>query len=362
MNSFRIIPVLPGLLLACIALLGWSCSEEAQRSLKPTPLAVGNINQLTIIADQDTWEGTVGDTLNYYFSGPYPLLPQPEPLLDLKHFTPEQLNADPLRRELRTYLFIADLSDEDSPATQLIKRDLGEERVRKAVEDGNFAPIAGHDKWASGQLLVYQFANSQDQLIDLIRKNFPAILKEIYKEDEEKIDATVYLDGESNKLNNEVTEKMGIQLRVPNEYFLALSDDKVIWLRKENPKISSNILIYKVKYTDQKQLSGEGLKAIRDSLGKQYITSTEPNSFMRVNDEDLPLLIDETTLDGHYALEGRGIWEIVNDFMGGPFVSYLIHNPDKDELVFLDGFLWAPGEDKRDAMQYLNYILHTARI
>ena len=354
-------PVRTSLLLLLVALLGWSCSEEAQRSLRPTPLAVGKINQLVIIADQDTWDGPVGDTIAYYFSGPFPILPQPEPLLDLNHFTPQQLDADVLRRELRTYLFVADLSEEDSPATRLIKRDLGEERVRKAVEEGNFAPIAGHDKWATGQLLVYQFANSQEQLIGLIKKNFPAILKEIHKEDAKKIDATVYLDGESRKLNTEVSEKMGIQLRVPNEYFLALSDDNVIWLRKETAKISSNILIHKVKYTRQEQLSGEGLKAIRDSLGRDYVSSTEPKSYMQINDEDLPLLIDETSIDGHYALEGRGIWEVVNDFMGGPFVSYLIHDSDKDELIFLDGFIWAPGEDKRDDMQYLNYILTTAR-
>ncbi len=363
MNYLPFIAARRAVFLLTLAVILWGCGEEMQESLKPTPAAVGKINQLVVIADQGAWEGPVGDTINFYYSGAFPILPQPEPLLDLSHFTPQQLEADRLRKELRTYLFVASLDDEDSPATRLMLRDLGEERIRRAVENGNFAPIAGRDKWASGQLLIYQFANSQEELIQLLKKNFPAILNEINKADSEKIEATIYLDGESRQLNEAVQQEMGIRLRVPNEYQRAPIDaeEGVIWLRKETPKISSNILIHKVKYTDQEQLSREGLKAIRDALGK-YISSASTNSFMRVNAEDLPLLIDETTVDGHYALEGRGIWEMVNDFMGGSFISYLILDTESNELVFLDGFVYAPGEDKRNAMQYLDFILNTVEI
>ncbi|MCB0632620.1 MAG: DUF4837 family protein, partial [Lewinella sp.] len=48
-----------------------------------------------------------------------------------------------------------------------------------------------------------------------------------------------------------------------------------------------------------------------------------------------------------------------NDFMGGAFVSYLIHNPEKKDLLFVDGFVHAPGKDKRDFMENLEYIIST---
>lgn len=51
-----------------------------------------------------------------------------------------------------------------------------------------------------------------------------------------------------------------------------------------------------------------------------------------------------------------------NDYMGGSFISYLIHNPQKNELLFVDGFVYAPGEDKRNWMQYLEYIMNTRKI
>lgn len=47
--------------------------------------------------------------------------------------------------------------------------------------------------------------------------------------------------------------------------------------------------------------------------------------------------------------------------MGGSFISYLILNPNKGELLFVDGFLHAPGEDKRDFMEQLDYVIHTIK-
>jgi hypothetical protein len=45
--------------------------------------------------------------------------------------------------------------------------------------------------------------------------------------------------------------------------------------------------------------------------------------------------------------------------MGGAFVSYLIHNPEKEELLFIDGFVYAPGKEKRNFMQQLEFIIST---
>lgn len=345
-----------------IAVLLWGCGEEVQRNLRPVPTAFGKINQLVVIADQEVWDGPVGDTLRFYYSSAFPILPQPEPILDLNHFTAVQLTADPLRKELRNYMIIADINDPDSPTAQLVRNDIGEEKIRSAVEDQKFPPVAGRDKWAKGQLLVYQFAPSKEELSEVLKRNFPTVLKKVQEADSKKLEATIYLDGESYKLKEEVQDKMGIQLRVPNDYDLAISDEDVVWMRKETPKLSSNIMVYKVKYTDQEQLTKEGIKALRDSLGRKYISSTLPNTFMKVNDVDLPMLINETSINGHYALEARGIWEIENDYMGGSFISYLVHDPENDELVFLDGFVHAPGEEKRNSMQYLEYILQTVKI
>lgn len=330
-----------------------------QRSLKSVPTAFGTVNEIVVIMDAEMWDGPVGDTLRYYYSAAYPVLPQPEPMFDLRHFTPEDLQAEVLRKELRSYLIVGDLSDSYSSTTSLIKNHLGNEKIEKAKRDTSYNSNVGRDKWARGQILIYQFGLSQKDLIENLKRNYPAIKKRINQADKPKIDASVYLDGESQKLKQTVKEKLGVDIRIPNDYFMALNNEDVIWLRKETNKASSNIILKRMPYKSQTQLSKENIKTIRDSIGRRYVSSTVEDTYMRTNDEDLPLLTLQKKVNNYYTLEARGIWEIVNDYMGGAFISYLVHNPNTNELIFLDGFVYAPGEDKRDYIQNLEHIFDT---
>ncbi len=338
-----------------------SCAEELTNQLKPVPVALGKINEIVVICDKDMWEGPVGDTLYYYFSAAYPILPQPEPLFNLRHYTPEQLVADPLRKELRTYLFAGNLKDGNSSTANMIKKDIGGEKVQKALNDRSYHTTIGKDKWADGQLLFYLFGYSEDELVEGIQTHFQAIRTRINKADEEKIEANIYMDGENRKLNEEVMETFGVEMRVPYDYVLALNEGGVVWMRKETQELSSNIFVRKLKYSDKSQFSKEYIKAVRDSLGRKHVSSEVPNTYMRINDVDLPMLTETTQINGNYALEARGIWEIVNDFMGGAFLSYLILNEESGELVFVDGFVYAPGKRKRDYLQQLEYVFSSVK-
>ena len=40
------------------------CSEETRQRLEPTPVAIGSLNQLAVIADREIWEGGVGDSVH----------------------------------------------------------------------------------------------------------------------------------------------------------------------------------------------------------------------------------------------------------------------------------------------------------
>ena len=154
-----------------IILLGlWSCTVDQRKSLEPIPVAMGTTNEIVVVADQNVWDGPVGDSLRYYFEAPYLILPQPEPIFDLRHFTMEELREKPLRKQLRTYLLLGDLGDEDSTIGKVIRQDLRAENVRRAKDDQSFSSTAGRNKWAQGQLLVYLFGYGQEALLDNIRK------------------------------------------------------------------------------------------------------------------------------------------------------------------------------------------------
>lgn len=360
MNHSQIFANIKYAFYVCLLGIALSSCAEMQENLKAVPTAFGRINGITVIADQQLWDSEVGDTLRNYYESAYLILPQPESIFDLTHYTVEDIMQEPTRKEMRNYIILANLADENSPTTKLVMEDIGSEKARRAKEDPTYNSMVGRDKWARGQVLIYQFAYSDDALMENIKRSFSAVAKRIYEADEERIDATLFVEGENQKLMDEIRTDLGVQMRIPKSYFTAVNDDDIVWIRKETQKYSSNIMLKKMPYTDQSQLTRESIKAVTDSLGK-YVSSQIPDTYIKVNDVDLPMFVDATTVNNNYALEARGIWEMENDFMGGPFISYLIHNPEKNELLFVEGFVYAPGEKKRDYMRNLEYLISTIR-
>ena len=347
------------ILITLVALMKFSsCTEEARQRLEPTPYAVGSLNQVTVISDTELWEGEIGDSLSFYYGSAFPILPQPEPIFDLKHFTPEQLEGEPTRRELKVYLIIADISDASSPTTRLMMEDLGEERIRKAREDASFTTSMGHDRWAMNQIVIYLFANGQDKLKSEVVNKFPTIAKVIHNHYKNQIDASVYLAGENNEAIN-VLQGLGCYIKVPGDYRLVIEEEESIWLIRENEMSTSNIMVHKLPYTSQDQFSKENIIALQDTLGKRYISTSIEGSYMRTNSSDLPVFTQSSKIGNTYAMEARGIWEMQNDFLGGPFLAYLILDEKNNQLFFVDGFVLAPGEKKRNQMIYLEHIIQS---
>lgn len=334
-----------------------SCNNDVTDSFRPVPVAVGKVNQINVICDQEIWDSHVGDSLRYYFQGPYLILPQPEPIFDLRHFAPKQLEHQPLLRELANYIIIANLNDDDSPTTQLVKKDLGEENVQRSKEDLSYNCPISKDRWAKNQYVFYQFAWSHDQLAQNIVDNFPAVSKKILDHDLPLVERAVFHSGNNISAQNRVKSIFNANVAIPADYSEAVDDGEVLWLRRSSDKYNSNLLITTIPYTDESQLTPDGLKKIRDELGRKYISSSIEGSYVKVNDTDLPMFTSVKTLNGNYVLEARGIWEMVNDYMAGPFISYLVHNPNKKELLYVDGFVLAPNKAKRDYMQHLDHIL-----
>lgn len=350
------------LIFSLLVLNVFSCANEAvQKSMEAEKIAFGKINRINVLCDQDVWDGPLGDSIRYYYGAAYPILPQPEPIFDLRHITLEDLRKDPLRKELRTYIIVGNLANEASETAALIRRDVGMEKIREATADNGYGNSVARNKWAKGQTIVYLYADSEDKLIDNITNSFSAVAKRLHQADEKIIDATAFFNGENVGLASEISALMGVKMRIPEEFKPAMKETDIVWLRRETSEASSNIILQKIPYTDQSQLSREGIKAIRNEMGKAYVSSTLPDTYMRINDVDLPLIVETTRVNGDYALAARGIWDIVNDFMGGAFISYLVYDPGKKELLFMDAFVHAPGKEKRDLMQQLDYILNTAQ-
>ncbi len=342
----------------------YSCNDEVSKTFESKPVAMARMNEIVAIADKDMWEGPMQDTFNFYFQSAYPIMPTPEPMFDVRHFTPAQLDGESLRKELRTYVVLADLNDTESRTTKMLRRDLGEERFLKAKQDPEFCTSVGKDKWARNQILIYLFANGEKALSKVIRDNYPAVAKRVRLHDIDQLDASIYvLKSENPGLMNKIEEDFGFTMRIPGDFTnVKPEEENFMWLRKDAKKMLMNIVIQKFPYTSENQLTNENIIKLRDEYGKRHVSSSAEGSYMVTNPVDLPTYDYTYEIDGQYVKEIRGIWEMENDFLGGPYASYVILNKGTNELIFVDTFILGPGQDKRDEMMQLEYIVKSAKL
>ena len=102
---------------------------------------------------------------------------------------------------------------------------------------------------------------------------------------------------------------------------------------------------------------------MRDSIGAKYIPGDDvPGkvTHMRTEPAFAPSVFT-TEIAGRKAYEVRGVWDVKNDFMAGPFLTYIIDDPKNNRKMILEGFTYAPATDKRDDMFQLEAIMKTVK-
>ena len=58
----------------------------------------------------------------------------------------------------------------------------------------------------------------------------------------------------------------------------------------------------------------------------------------------------------------RGLWKVVGDMMGGPFVSHIRLDEQNQRIVVVEGFVYAPETNKRNYIRRLEASLFTLRL
>jgi len=345
--------------LVLLALLV-SCSQsDGSLKYKVKPSALGVMNEIVVITDNDLWRSSVGDTVTHFFEGIYPLTPRPEPLFDLRQYEVADIYAQPLKKELRTYLILANLDDTESEATKFVINDLGAERLERAQTDNDFNTSVGRDKWATGQILIYVFAHGTDKLAAAIERNFNGISSKVNEHDALQLSQLTYARGINKGFTSNMIGRFGAEIDIPSDYVMVLDapdEDGLFWYRKDTKDGALNMAFRLYDYTDERMLTKESAKERFDVFGR-FVSSKEPNTFALINDRDLPILEFDRTISSRYTKEWRGIWEMENDFMGGPFISYALVNETAGKILVIDTFVFAPGVKKRNMMQQVDLVV-----
>jgi len=156
-------------------------------------------------------------------------------------------------------------------------------------------------------------------------------------------------------------EKNGLELPIPRDFELSVSQDDLVIYWKRTTRADVGILIHTAPLPTDNAILGSELVPLRDSLTKLYVPGSKEGSFMITEDIIKPT-IEATEIDGRFALEARGLWRTVGDIMGGPFLAYGIYDEENQRLIYIDTFILAPSKKKRRSLFELESTLHELKI
>ncbi len=312
-------------------LVGCNDSEENKDDRVLTDSS-GNINNISIVIENEKWEGSIGEALRRTLAAPVDGLPQEEPLFSLNQMPPEAFTGFVRKNRL------------------FVKVENGKPASFKIYKDPFAFPQSG--------ILITGLNN--EEIVAQIDENSEEIIK-IFKTTE--IKEKQRRIKKSLKDDKTLRDQLGVSLKFPSAYRYAIEEDDFFWIRKDIPRGMMEIMIYEVPLhviDSDTNVVGNIIK-MRDSIGKTYIPGPVEGSYMITEAAYAPYLFN-SKLDGKFAYETRGTWEVKNAFMAGPFINYAVRDEANGRYIILEGFAFSPATAKRDNMFELEAILQSVKI
>lgn len=308
-----------------------SCGDNSSSKNKYKQESLGNINTLQIVTTNELWNDSVGEVIRERFAAPTPGLPQDEPLFSMNQMPPDTYSG--FARKYRLFIK-ATIGDTDTIA------------IRK-------------NPYAKPQVGAFITATTPEGLVKLIRDNSDRIIKafknsEIVERQRRTKISKMRLDS--------LPADFGLRLEIPSAYRMYKSTKNFYWMQKDLEAGSTNIIVYEVPLSAIKEDSTAiaSIIAVRDLVGEREMPVEDDGVFM--TEEAYAPYIFDSEIDGHFAYETKGTWEVKGRFMAGPFVNYAIKDEKNDRWLILEGFTHAPSVRKRDLQFELESILKSAKL
>jgi len=295
------------------------------------PESSARINSITVVVDNDNWNNTIGDKIRNLYADEYEGLPQIEERFTLKQMPYEAFSG--FSRSSRNIIFINKKSNPEF-----------------------FFEV---DKYARPQIYLEIKGNSIKSILEQIDKSKKEAINKFTNGEIEESKRRIL---KSPLKDTKAMDDFLINMKMPSAYSLYKQDKNFIWYQKQIQKGHSNIIV--TQLPSQKNIFDYNIPSViklRDSIGEVFLPGRNPESFMISEKEYLPYQ-KKVNYYGIKMLESRGTWEVKGDFMGGPFLNYLVEDKLNDRVLFIEGFVFAPSKRKRDNIIELEAIIKSLKL
>ncbi|WP_242134082.1 DUF4837 family protein [Aestuariivivens marinum] len=318
-------------LLVVSVLIIYSC-KDGKSDKRLLVDSTGIINEVSVVLDNESWKGRVGEAIRDVLAAPVYGLPQDEPLFNIN--------------QIPTNVFSGFLTNNRT----ILKIEMGREPATQFL----------NNVYAQPQKVIVVSGKTKDEVITQLKENDDRII-EVFKKME--VNEKQRLIRKSLYNSTFIKEKIGVDIKFPTAYRVAKDTSNFFWIRKDVTTGTLNLMVYELPYEKIQRNDSiiNQIISIRDSIGKAYIEGPTEGTYMSTENAYTPFQT-ETILDNKPAIETKGMWEVKKAFMAGPYINYAIEDKINNRWVIAEGFAFAPSVEKRDYMFELEAIIKSIKI
>ncbi len=298
--------------------------------------ATGFAYEVVVTMKQSEWNSKAGEAIQDDLLSSIPGLPQPEPAFKLTFAPTEQFNG--LLTYVRNILIV---NIDNSMYTKV------------SVNYEN-------NRWAQGQVVLTINAPDQESIVEYMNSKNKNWISDFFTKIEMNRAANLISKNYSSIVMDNVKSRFDIMLNVPTDITYIRNEEDFFWASNNANTGRTDVIVYTFPYTDPNTFTAEYLINKRDSVLKVNLPGAFPDSYMTT--EKRMVEYKPITVRGKYCGELRGLWKMVGDMMGGPFISHVRLDEENNRVVVVEGFVYAPETNKRNYIRRIEAALYTLRL
>ncbi len=304
-----------------------------------TPGATGSPYEVLVVADSEDFQTGAYDSLFNVLNDDIPGLPQPE-----CHFRVSKVTTGNFSKNLRYC------------------RNIIEVKIDKAMYTTCKMKFR-RDVYSTPQIIMTIQAPDAGSFCDFVTESHDDIIS-FFTRVEMNREADFLRNDHNPVIQEKVKEKFGCDVWVPTELSKTKNAKGFFWASTDRGENDMNFVIYAYPYTDPDTFTEEFCISMRDSVMKANIPGPREGQYMMTSRlDDMPLVqVYDSEVHGEYAQIARGLWNIRNYDMGGPFVSVSRVDEKNGRVIVVEGFVFAPNGIKKNLMRRMEAALYTLRL
>ena len=314
-----------------LAVLSLASCQEGGKSMI-TPVASGRPYEILVVADDKCWMSP-DSALFHVLDTDVPGLPQSE-----RSFRISRVRPDYFERGMRLFrnIIIVDIQDIYTQTKFKYSRDV----------------------YSSPQMIMSIQSPNQKDFAEYVSKHGQVIV-DFFTRAEMNREVSQLKTKHSEVISAKVGSQFDCDVWLPVELNSYKTGEQFFWASTQLNDM--NFVMYSYPYTDKQTFTKAYFIHKRDSVMQINLPGSEEGMYMQTADSSF-VSVRNIAVKGDYAFEARGLWEMKNDAMGGPFVAHARVDRANGRVIVVEGFVYNPGKLKRDQIRKLNAALYTLKL